>query len=193
MATQEYDMYQSLRPKADASNSLISSAKRHRRLKTCMVNSNFNELDHCSSNSSTSHEESENDKKSILMQLIKVYLVIGKPGIVMNVSALVNNMTKMPIVIEKVIKEFNSKLKEGNASFSLDENPDKYCLKMVKKNGNPRRDLPSFDDDSTLNDTGVSKFALVWREDPANYKDYFIKSSQKLGAQEKCLGGCTII
>lgn len=102
-----------------------------------------------------------------------------------------SNSTKMEIVVEKAITEFNSLFSKEKVLFRLKNEPEKFGLKPSKKTGYPKTDMPSFNPKTTLTDSNLTTFTLIWKEEPYNFNKYFEKI--KIKQKKICDKGCYVI
>lgn len=100
---------------------------------------------------------------------------------------------KMRDIVELALEKFNKKFEKDNALFRINGDPDKYYLKASKKNGFPKLDMPSFDPDTTLSETAINRFTLVWRDKPDNYEIYFERLPKHRNINNNCNdSGCLV-
>ena len=111
------------------------------------------------------------------MLILTVNLVVGKG--IKNITLLMSNSSKMESVVEKAITEFNNSFAVENVLFRLKTETIKYGLKPSKKTGFPKTDMPSFKPKTTVGESNLTTFTLVWKEEPYNFNIYFDKIQVK--------------
>lgn len=106
------------------------------------------------------------------MLLLTINLVIGEGT--KTVSILISNSSKIETLVQKSISEFNSLFENEKVNFRLKTDFTKYGLKpSKKKNGFPKTDMPSFNPKTTIAESNLTQFTLVWKEKPTDYSIYF--------------------
>ena len=123
------------------------------------------------------------------MLILTINLVVGKGT--KSITLLMSNSSKMELVVEKAITEFNSLFSKENVLFRLKNEPEKFGLKPSKKTGYPKTDIPSFNPKTTLTDSNLTTFTLIWKEEPYNFNKYFEKI--KIKQKKICDKGCYVI
>ena len=123
------------------------------------------------------------------MLILTVNLVVGKG--IKNITLLMSNSSKMESVVEKAITEFNNSFAVENVLFRLKTETIKYGLKPSKKTGFPKTDMPSFNPKTTIAESNLTMFTLIWREKPSDFEVYFDRthSKKRMNCQNK---GCVI-
>ena len=123
------------------------------------------------------------------MLILTVNLVVGKG--IKNITLLMSNSSKMESVVEKAITEFNNSFAVENVLFRLKTETIKYGLKPSKKTGFPKTDMPSFNPKTTIAESNLTMFTLIWREKPSDFEVYFDRTHRKkrMNCQNK---GCVI-
>ena len=124
------------------------------------------------------------------MLFLTINLVIGQG--VKNITLLMSNQSKIEAVIQRAIAEFNSTFEKEHVSFRLKKDVVKFGLKpSKKKNGFPKIDMPSFNPKTTIAESNLTMFTLIWREKPSDFEIYFDKthSKKRMNCQNK---GCII-
>ena len=124
------------------------------------------------------------------MLFLTINLVIGQG--VKNITLLMSNQSKIEAVIQRAIAEFNSTFEKEHVSFRLKKDVVKFGLKpSKKKNGFPKTDMPSFNPKTTIAESNLTMFTLIWREKPSDFEIYFDKthSKKRMNCQNK---GCVI-
>lgn len=119
---------------------------------------------------------------------LTIYLVIG--NVAQSYSFLISNATTVSSVIAKTINEFNRQFASSKALFELNSNGSLYALKPSKKTGFPKTDMPCVNSNSPLSDINMNTFTLVWKEDVADYRSYFIKHKVP---EKKACQGCIVV
>lgn len=89
------------------------------------------------------------------------------------ISLNVNTHSKISIIIEKAICEFNKEFHNENAKFRIRDDSDCYVLKPAKKNGKPKSDFPYFNENVLLHETQRENFTLCWKDNPEDYSQMF--------------------
>lgn len=133
--------------------------------------------------------QSEGNLDSFAMLILTINLVVGKGT--KSITLLMSNSSKMEIVVEKAITEFNSLFSKEKVLFRLKNEPEKFGLKPSKKTGYPKTDMPSFNPKTTLTDSNLTTFTLIWKEEPYNFNKYFEKI--KIKQKKICDKGCYVI
>lgn len=124
------------------------------------------------------------------MLFLTINLVIGQG--VKNITLLMSNQSKIEAVIQRAIAEFNLTFEKEHVSFRLKKDVVKFGLKpSKKKNGFPKIDMPSFNPKTTIAESNLTMFTLIWREKPSDFEIYFDKthSKKRMNCQNK---GCVI-
>lgn len=133
--------------------------------------------------------QSEGNLDSFAMLILTINLVVGKGT--KSITLLMSNSSKMEIVVEKAITEFNSLFSKEKVLFRLKNEPEKFGLKPSRKTGYPKTDMPSFNPKTTLTDSNLTTFTLIWKEEPYNFNKYFEKI--KIKQKKICDKGCYVI
>ena len=89
------------------------------------------------------------------------------------ISFNVNSNTKVNMIIDKAITEFNKVFINDNTQIRIKEEPECFVLKPAKKNGKPKTDLPFFNENVFLHETKRENFALCWKDDPDDFQQMF--------------------
>jgi hypothetical protein len=110
--------------------------------------------------------------------LITVNISVVMLNNIKRISFDVNSNTKIAMIIDKAITEFNKEFINDNANIRIKDEPECFVLKPAKKNGQPKTDLPFFNEHMVVHETKRENFALCWKDDPDDYQQMF-KSKQK--------------
>lgn len=96
-----------------------------------------------------------------------MYIVvkIDKDEKILNILFQIDDFALISTLIKESVDKFNKLFKKENLSLVLMERYNNYCLKNCKKSGKPDNDLPKFDTDSTLKETNVSRYSLIYKPD----------------------------
>ena len=124
------------------------------------------------------------------MLFLTINLVIGEG--IKNITLLMSNQSKIEAVIQRAITEFNSTFEKERVNFRLKTDVAKFGLKpSKKKNGFPKIDMPSFNPKTTIAESNLTMFTLIWREKPSDFEVYFDRTHRKkrMNCQNK---GCVI-
>ena len=110
--------------------------------------------------------------------LITVNISVVMLNNIKRISFDVNSNTKIAMIIDKAITAFNKEFKNDNVNIRIKDEPECFVLKPAKKNGQPKMDLPFFNEHMVVHETKRENFALCWKDDPDDYQQMF-KSKQK--------------
>ena len=124
------------------------------------------------------------------MLFLTINLVIGEG--IKNITLLMSNQSKIDAVIQRAITEFNSTFEKERVNFRLKTDVAKFGLKpSKKKNGFPKIDMPSFNPKTSIAESNLTMFTLIWREKPSDFEVYFDRthSKKRMNCQNK---GCVI-
>ena len=105
--------------------------------------------------------------------LTTVYVSIMIKETIKQITLNINTNTKILLIIDKAITEFNKEFNKEKVKLQLKDNPELFVLKPAKKNGKPKTDFPYFNEDITLNETHQEKFALCWKDNPDDFQQMF--------------------
>jgi len=124
-----------------------------------------NEID---SNKATCSFTSEENGFSFFQTVnIKLYYYIKKEIKIIEVIISESNTIADFIIFS--INLINETLRQEKCGFQLNnKNIDKYYIKIVKKNGLPNEDYPSFDNNTILKNCKTEKLCLVWNDKENN-------------------------
>ena len=120
---------------------------------------------------SESSKHDECDSQSGCLMTVNISAVILNN--IKQISFSVNSNTKMTMIIDKAITEFNKEFMNDNTKIRIKEEPECFVLKPAKKNGQPKTDLPFFNENVPLHETKRDNFALCWKEDPDDFQQMF--------------------
>ena len=68
-------------------------------------------------------------------------------------------------IVKSSLDLFNNIFEEGKDDYRLSLNYENYKLKPSKKNGKPNMDYPCIDKESTIKDTGIVNFSIIYKEE----------------------------
>jgi hypothetical protein len=105
--------------------------------------------------------------------LTTVYVSIMIKETIKQITLNINTNTKILLIIDKAITEFNKEFNKEKVKLQLKDDPELFVLKPAKKNGKPKTDFPYFNEDITLNETHQEKFALCWKDNPDDFQQMF--------------------
>ena len=102
-----------------------------------------------------------------------IYVSIMIKETIKQITLNINTNTKILLIIDKEITEFNKEFNKEKVKLQLKDDPELFVLKPAKKNGKPKNDFPYFNEDITLNETHQEKFALCWKDNPDDFQQMF--------------------
>ena len=105
--------------------------------------------------------------------LTTIYVSIMIKETIKQIALNINTNTKILLIIDKAITEFNKEFNKEKVKLQLKDNPELFVLKPAKKNGKPKTDFPYFNEDITLSETHQEKFALCWKDNPDDFQQMF--------------------
>ena len=105
--------------------------------------------------------------------LTTIYVSIMIKETIKQIALNINTNTKILLIIDKAITEFNKEFNKEKVTIQLKDNPELFVLKPAKKNGKPKTDFPYFNENITLNETHQEKFALCWKDNPDDFQPMF--------------------
>lgn len=118
---------------------------------------------------------------------LTIFLVIG--NVAQPISFFISNTSVLSLIIAKAINEFNTQFASDRTLFKLNGDASRYALKPSKKTGFPKTDMPFVNSSRTLADVNMTQFTLVWKENSADFRSYFIKSKVQ---EKKTCQGCIV-
>ena len=134
--------------------------------------------------SEKSNNQQENPDNKLIdnfsKKIVTINLVVEEQ--IKTIVLIMSSKTHLNIITQKAITQFNNEFLKEKSPYILDDaDPNKYALQPSKKDGYPKEDAKFVDPNEIINNIEKTKFNLVWKSDPQNFKIYLKKADDNQG------------
>ena len=131
-----------------------------------------------------SNNQIENPENKLIddfsKKIVTINLIVEDE--IKTIVLIMSSKTHLNIITQKAITQFNNEFLKEKSPYILDDaDPNKYALQPSKKDGYPKEDAKFVDQNEIINNIEKTKFNLVWKSDPQNFKIYLKKADDNQG------------